>query len=340
MFTVEFDGINSCLVGTSKLLFKHGVYRKTRGYNCWELPEPIIIKINNPTSRWITLPERKWNVTLAYAESLWIASGRNDLEFIGYYLKKMKQFSDDGNFLRAGYGPRLRCSNGKFLDFQQHQHFQLGTNQDIDQFYYIEQLLKNDITSRRGLITIGNVQKDCFDYNLDLKITKDFPCTCSLHFMINPSTNALDLITHMRSNDFIWGTSAVNIFNFTFIQEYFSAILGVEIGSYYHIVNNLHYYENQKETLRKISNLDLESIQDPIFEYPKKSSSLAVFDKKIIALSQWEEKLRTKKVSKLIDLEDDFFNDWVKILFYFTTKKQVNFCNPILTQLIQKKQFT
>jgi thymidylate synthase len=337
MFTEEYNGVNSFLVGTSKLLLKHGVHRKTRGYNCWELPEPITIKIKNPTSRWVTLPERKWNLTLPYAESLWLASGRNDLALIGHYLKKMKQFSDDGIFMRAGYGPRLRCSNNNNLDFEQKEGILSLTNQRGDQFYYIEQLLKNDLESRRGIITINSPQKDCFNLEGSLKVTKDFPCTSSLHFMINPLTKALDLITHMRSNDFIWGASAVNIFNFTFIQEYFSAILGVPLGAYYHVVNNLHYYEERKAVVENLSKLDLKNVNDEIFEYKKGFSSLISFDRKVKQLGLWEEKLRTNKTSSLIVFEDDFFNDWAKILYQFTTKQDVIFTNPILNKVVKSR---
>ena len=49
----------------------------------------------------------------------------------------------------------------------------------------------------------------------------------------------------MRSNDMLWGASAVNIFNFTFMQEYFAAMLNMEIGSYFHIANNFHFYEDK-----------------------------------------------------------------------------------------------
>ncbi len=60
MFTAEFKGINSFLVGMAKVLLVEGVERKTRGEKCWELPYPAMIKISNPLARWVTIPERKW----------------------------------------------------------------------------------------------------------------------------------------------------------------------------------------------------------------------------------------------------------------------------------------
>ena len=107
MLIAEYEGINSFLIGASSLLLEKGVKRETRGYTCWELPEPFCFKITNPTARWITIPERKWNIVLPYAESLWIACGRNDLSFISYYLKKLKDFSDDGVFYQRSMWPKI-----------------------------------------------------------------------------------------------------------------------------------------------------------------------------------------------------------------------------------------
>lgn len=46
MYTAEYDGINSFLVGAARMLLEFGIERNTRGYKCWELPEPIMIKMN------------------------------------------------------------------------------------------------------------------------------------------------------------------------------------------------------------------------------------------------------------------------------------------------------
>ena len=74
MFTAEYKGINDFLVKAARLLLKYGVRRETRGNACYELPEPFMFKISDPTARWVTIPERKWNPFLPYAESLWLAS--------------------------------------------------------------------------------------------------------------------------------------------------------------------------------------------------------------------------------------------------------------------------
>lgn len=338
MYTAEYSGINSFLVGASTLLIKEGVKRKVRDKVCIELPEPFMFKITNPTARLVTIPERKWNPILPFAESLWLASGKNDLEFIGYYLKNMKNFSDDGEFLRGGYGPRLRKYNGINDDYKIRNPYDIDiaklNKSEVDQFSFICKSFEKDKFTRQAIINIGDPPKDCFDKEGNLKITKDFPCTRLLHFQKQPKANKLNLTVYMRSNDLLWGASAVNIFNFTFMLEYFSQILGMEIGEYYHMANNFHYYEDFEEVVQLIS--QAKDYTDNLFIYPKSFNNLIQFDEKLSLLIHEEEKLRKSHNVDLIDFKDDFFNDWYKIFYTSNTHKEVTFSNPVLNQLFLK----
>lgn len=331
MFTAEYKGINSFLVGASNLLLDNGVKRITRGHTCWELPAPFIFKITNPTARWVTLPARKWNTVLPYAESLWLASGRNDLSLIGHYLKNMKNFSDDGFFLRGGYGPRLRSFNGYTEDYKNDKPFDADSKISIDQFHFIEKCFKRDPNTRQAIINIGDPQKDCFNSEKQIKETKDSPCTRILHFMKHPIENKLNLTVYMRSNDILWGASAVNIFNFTFMLEYFAQILNLEVGDYYHIANSFHYYEEYRPKVESIATTT--DFEDIGFSYSKSFNSLVEFDNLVVQLADGEMRLRAGDSNININLNDDFFNDWLKILFQFNTKQKVQFVNPILNEL-------
>lgn len=338
MYTAEYTGINSFLVGASTLLIKEGVKRKTRDEVCIELPEPFMFKITNPTARLVTIPERKWNPILPFAESLWLATGRNDLDFIGHYLKNMKNFSDDGEFLRGGYGPRLRKYNGINDDYKIRNPYNIDianlNKSEVDQFSFICNSFKRDIFTRQAIINIGDPPKDCFDKDGNIKITKDFPCTRLLHFQKQPKTNKLNLTVYMRSNDLVWGASAVNVFNFTFMLEYFAQILGLEIGEYFHIANNFHYYEKFENVVQSISNI--KNVTDSQFKYSKSFHNLLEFDGEINLLKGEEEKLRKGKYADLIDFKDGFFNDWYKVFYVFNTRKKATFSNPILNQLFKK----
>jgi thymidylate synthase len=335
----EFAGNNSFLIGMSKILLKEAVLRETRGFKCFEIPNPVIVKISNPTARLITAPERNWNYVLPYVESLWLASGRNDLKLVEHYVKKLHDFSDDDETMRGGYGPRMRFYNGIADDYNTgyHQKHEQPTDKrmiEIDQFEFVEKTFQKDPYTRQGIISICDPAKDCFIEEHELKKTKDFPCTRNIQFIRN--NDKLDVIVHMRSNDFVWGATGVNIFNFTFIQEYFAQILGLKVGCYYHIVNNFHYYENFKKDLEKWA--DLDSLSDEGYEYKKSFKNLNEFDEKVKLLEDYEKSIREDGKNEMVDLGDDFFNDWAKVLYFFHFQNEkIKFDNPVLQVLSRRK---
>jgi len=336
MYTEEYTGINSFLVGASRLLLKEGVKRETRGKVCYELPEPFMFKITNPKARLITIPERGWNVALAYAESLWLACGRNDLGFIQNYLSRMADFSDDGLTLRGGYGPRLRKYNGNANDYQiinSTDSMERYRSNTIDQLDFVIKCFEKDKNTRQAIITIGDPVKDSFELNRALKQTKDFPCTRSLQFMKQPNSNKLNLTVYMRSNDILWGASAVNIFNFTFMQEYIAHLLGLEVGDYFHIANNFHFYEEGKDKIEKIASVS--NFTDESFDYRYNFKTLSSFDKLIRKLEISESLIPSNDL--IVDFKDDFFNDWYKVLYHKRTKREVGFVNPILNKIKAQK---
>lgn len=298
---------------------EEGVKRETRGSVCYELPEPAMFKITNPLAREVTIPERKWYKTLPYAESLWIASGRNDMVYITHYLSRMADFSDDGIYMRGGYGPRYRDYNGESDDYRI-ESINVRQPGSVDQLKYVIECFKAEKETRRAVMCFGDPMKDEFDEKGELKKSKDIPCTRELHFMKQSRNNRLDLIVRMRSNDLIWGASAVNIFNYTFMQEYVATILGLEVGNYYHIADNLHYYDRHAEMVRKMAGI--EEWCDETMDYVKTFQSLSEFDELITKLSTEEKAMRTNiREYEQIGFEDPFFQHWYEVLYQYNQKR-------------------
>lgn len=256
----SYIGINEALIGLSEKILKEGVWRDTPGFQsetaprCLEFPYPMTIEIRNPRARIVKIKERKWNNILSFAESLWLGLGWNDLDCLpGKYVKNLYNYSDDGVTWRAGYGPRIRNYTGEssqyFCSPISPKHVE-GVER-VDQLEYVIDLLQKDPYTRQALITIHDPMKDS---RIGLK-TKDQPCTRSIHFMLSHE-GRLNCYVTMRSNDLIYGFSAVNVFNFTFMQEYIAGVLGVPVGRYYHIAHNLHVYENSLPLVKKIAQYD------------------------------------------------------------------------------------
>jgi len=321
-------------------LLEYGETRETRGHHCVEIPYPVLICINNPTDRYVTIPERKWNKVLPFAESLWLALGLNDLdELPGNYVKNLYNFSDNGRTWRAGYGPRMRYFSGHGSDYDISKRDEAkvysGDINHTDQLKFVIDTLNRDINSRQAIITIHDPAKDDFDRDGGLKVTKDQPCTRSIHFQVN-TKGELDCIVDIRSNDVLWGFSAVNVINFAIMQEYVANIMGLPIGKYYHFAHNFHYYEDFESRvveLRDVGfsdpNYHKESVK---FQYKDPIGDLENFDFLLDLLFDYEKSLR-EGYSLPCDLGNDMFNDWAKVFYNYWTKQPVYFENPHLNKL-------
>lgn len=334
----QFKGINSALQTLCREILDKGVWRETRGFKCLEFPEPVLIKITDPTSRWCTIKERKWNYIIPYAESLWLALGYNNLDDLpGYYVKSIYDYSDDGHTWRAGYGSRMRRFNNSIEDYKEGKNYKYE-GYTVDQYKFVEESFKRDIHTRQAGITIHDVIKDDFDVEGNIKKTKDTPCTRTLHFQMSPDKK-LNFTTTMRSNDGIFGFSAINMFNFSFMQEYWSSILNIPVGEYYHFANNFHIYENKLDMVIQIA--EASEYKDEGFTYDKKFKSLFEFDNMCKILEKAEEDYRIGNFY-IPEEFDDFFADWAKVFIYKNCKMlgkdfNMTFVNPILISILENK---
>lgn len=333
----SFKNLNQALIGLSRELINKGVSRTTRGFDCIELPNPVLICIENPWDRYITIKERKWNKVLPFIESLWLSLGFNDLDILpGKYLNSLYDFSDNGRTWRAGYGPRLRSFSGNAVDYDIDSKFSsnvtVGYTTRVDQYRFVIETLKRDINSRQALITIADPVKDDFDHMGKLKVTKDQPCTRSIQFMV--VDGKLDCTVYLRSNDLLFGFSAVNVFNFSLMQEIIANILDIPVGKYYHFVNNLHYYSNFTPKIEYFASQkeeDYESLNE--FHYKSPFLSLNNFDHLINLLFEFEQIISKNKDTIVPDFGNDMINDWAKVIKYYWSKENVEFINPYLNRL-------
>jgi len=192
-----------------------------RNLKCYEI-SPATIILRNILNRTLTNEARNLLFTFGLAEFLSLMSGKNSVDYILYYNKKMINYTDNNFIFYGAYGPRL-----------------------INQIPQIIYKLKSDKDTRQAVMTIYNGNQDLFVQS------KDIPCTISLQFFIR--NNKLDLIVYMRSNDIIYGTT-YDIQVFTLLQEFIATKLEIDVGTYYHITGSLHLYDNLKTKAEKIIN--------------------------------------------------------------------------------------
>ncbi len=174
----------------------------------------VLLELKNPRAR-LSRTESRGNVFSRLGELLWYLSGKNDLEFISYYLPSYKKDSEDNKTIYGGYGPRIFNTRGQ------------------NQIDNVLRILEEKHNSRRAVIQL-------FDSDDLATPHKEIPCTCTVQFLIRK--NKLDMFTHMRSNDAYIGLPH-DVFCFTMLQEILARSLSVELGTYKHSVVSLHLYE-------------------------------------------------------------------------------------------------
>lgn len=181
--------------------------------------------LQKPLERCITLQGRGGSVAASIAETMWVLAGRSDVAFLKQYVPSAGNYSDDGRVWRAGYGPRLRDWNG------------------IDQLAQVRELLLRDPHTRRAVAIL-------FDPALDFADSLDVPCNNWLHFTIRDGV--LDLAVAVRSNDLVWGFSAINTFEWSVLQELMASWVGVGVGRQHFYISSLHVYEHHFGRARQI----------------------------------------------------------------------------------------
>jgi thymidylate synthase len=220
-------------------LLNRGRTAEPRGLETLELLG-VTCTLTNPRNRCIANPERRWNLALAVGEFCWHASASNSVEFIEYYARRWREFTEDGSTIRGScYG-----------------HTVFGQlRSGPSQWQQIVALLRRDPESRRAILSFREPSEDLF-------ADKDVPCANTMQFLVRDSR--LHAVVSMRSNDVIWGLP-YDLFLFTMFQELLASELGLALGAYTHMVGSLHLYEKHYELARRII-----AVPDvPVFEMPQ-----------------------------------------------------------------------
>lgn len=260
------SNLDELYTGACRYVWENGERCEPRGLPTVEV-RGAILKLSNPRARLLQNPVRNISVPFAIAEWLWCMQGLDDLELIQYYAPSYARFSDDGQTLYGAYGPRILAG----LD-------------------HVLTLLQKDPATRRAVLPLYTPQ----DVG---RSSKDIPCTTSLHFLIRQQR--LELCVHMRSNDLFLGLP-YDVFNFTMLQEYVANVLQVELGSYTHTVNSLHYYLRHEQKIGKIA---VRESEKALIMPPMPREELA---EKLNELFEAEREMRSKR-QRCGTLESSFF---------------------------------
>jgi len=166
------------------------------------------------------------------AEIIYYFAGRSDLEFIEKYAPFWRQIANEDGTINSAYG--------NLLFTQKNIH-------GYSQWQWAMQSLIKDKDSRQALMLFNKPQ---YQYSSN----KDFICTLS--GMFNIRNNKLNFTINMRSNDCMKGTPT-DIAFFCLLQQQALKLLKqyypeLEMGTYTHIANSYHLYENDFDKTKQM----------------------------------------------------------------------------------------
>tara|TARA_R100001079_G_scaffold108732_1_gene79809 strand:- start:1660 stop:2709 length:1050 start_codon:yes stop_codon:yes gene_type:complete len=219
---------------TKLSLLEVGKKENTRNGWVLEFPTPFCVTYTHPTERVLFYPERDANPFFHLMESLWMLAGRNDVEWISKYNKRISDYSDNGRTFHGAYGHRWR------------NHFRGGPKEFKDQLDQVMIRLHKFPNDRRAVVSM-------WDPNVDLVMHndgKDYPCNTQIFF--SKRGKVLNMTVINRSNDIVWGLFGANAVHMSMLQEYMAARTESEVGTYIHFSNNAHAY---LDTLEKIKDM-------------------------------------------------------------------------------------
>lgn len=218
MIVIQARNVHQALPRALFTLKAYGKESESRNGKVFRFKEPVTTVYTNPLERVMFWPERDANPFFHLAEALWMLAGRNDVAYVASLVSTMASFSDNGVTFNAAYGYRWR------------HHF------GYDQLEEVIQNLKAKPDCRRQVVQIWDGSHD-----LRFQQSKDLPCNLAVHFRLDEGK--LNMTVFNRSNDLVWGAYGANAVHFSVLQEYVAAGIGVPVGRYWQVSDDLHAYE-------------------------------------------------------------------------------------------------
>jgi thymidylate synthase len=226
MHMIDCRNVNDAYEKLMMLVRDQGALYPSRNGKVRAMPFPVFITFNCPTERVLFNPLRNANPFFHLMEALWMIAGRDDIAFIEQFNSNISIYSDDGTTLNAAYGRRWREYFGH------------------DQVERVCDILSANPHDRRCILGMWDATTDLGSDSLDVP--------CNLLIMCRVLDGALDFTITNRSNDLVFGLCGANAVHMSILQEYMARRIGVAVGRWYQLSNNLHVYEQHFPLMESI----------------------------------------------------------------------------------------
>ena len=227
---IKVDTAAQAIVDAYHMIKFHGSEVTVRGMKTKEL-EDVTFEFSSPHFCWAYGLRKSMKHAIGVAEAMQLIGAFSDPVRMCEIAPNMKAFLDGGIF-KGAYGIRAGAQIDKIVE-----------------------LLKNDPETRQAVITLRDPYRDLFEKS------KDVPCTIAMSFRIR--NGKLNMTTHMRSNDLVWGFP-YDVIQFSLLQMTIAEELGIENGIYTHHADSLHIYERHAKMMQEcVSKFNEEANSQP-----------------------------------------------------------------------------
>lgn len=204
--------------------------------------EPVTVCLMRPWERVHFSVARDANPFFHLIEAMAMLAPVNNIGLMAHFAKSMSQFSDDQKTQNAFYGTRARRWGIIHNDLRF----------TVDQVAMVIKELIEKPDTRQAVVQLW----DPADL---LKTTVDKACNLCMLFDIVPGEDVhgdgttrpakvVRMTTFNRSNDAVLGgISGANVVHLSFFHEYVALAVGIPMGSWWHVSNNLHAYVDQPQ---------------------------------------------------------------------------------------------
>lgn len=215
--TISVPNVEAALYEGLTALKDNHFLEESRNGGVAVFPGPVVTEYLYPWQRVVFNDARNANPFFHFMEALWMLAGRNDVVFLSQFNKRIAAYSNDGATFDGAYGERWR-----------------NWNDWGDQLVEIVEVLRRDSTSQRAVLAMHDPATDLGYHG------KDQPCNTHVYFDLR--YRKLNMTVCCRSNDMLWGAYGANAVHFSMLQQFLAEWLGVGVGVYTQVSNNMHVY--------------------------------------------------------------------------------------------------
>jgi len=298
---MKYSAIDSILSHTQELLTYHrnnsGNVDGNNDFDKIILPNPIMFKLDNPLARFSCNPNNKELLAKSAAESIYLLSGMNGVDFIYPFrglVENVKKYE-------KSLGAKLR-----FLGLE---------NQLLDYSYSssLRQKVTNTFEDQLAGVINRLESKKYTDAVVSFSSTKEILMVHLVKFSV--AQDKLNMLIFAGSVDSLNEFYTELIAPFTFLQQIVSTILNIPLGNSQFVIENL--YAHSYSLAEHIRNFKTPIINMHDFQYPKGSLTLRDIDTLVSIMVEFVGRLDENNLNRANPFERDdrvmLFSDYAEI---------------------------